>query len=99
MNALGFLHSIDSILKPKPFYRTVLRPHVLYFELFRRLLDNATDYETGVHGVTGHALPRFMSMFVYSGRIRDFVKGEEMLLWKVSGIGSEIVGPVWNLSF
>ena len=41
----------------------------------------------------------FLSMFVYSGRIRDFVKGEEMLLWKVSGIGSEIVGPVWNLSF
>ena len=38
----------------------VLRPHALYLELFRRLLDNATDSETGVHVATGHALLYFL---------------------------------------
>ena len=80
-----------TVLKNKSLYHTPLACPLL--KLYRRLLDNATDYETGVHAATGHVLPRFLSMFVCSGHIRDFVKGEEMMLWEVSEIGSEVIGP------
>ena len=52
----------QSLNLSKLYHYTVLRPHVLNLKLFRRLLDNPTDSETGGCAATGDALPRFLSI-------------------------------------